>query len=131
MEFEYYISVRGYELDSFGHVNNAVYLHYVEQAQWEILRKTNTLAYFMENKIVPAIIETNIRYIREAKLFDELVVKTKTDLEPPYVVCKHNIYNTTTNRKSCKVKVKQLYITEERIACDLPDTVLKKWGVQY
>jgi len=129
MVFEYFVTVRGYELDSFGHVNNSVYLNYIEQAQWEILRKTDTFSFFQENKIIPAIIETKIRYIREAKIFDELVVKTKTILEPPYVVCKHNIYNTKTKRKSCKASVKQLYLTQDRIACDLPDFVLRKWGI--
>lgn len=129
MEFEYFVSVRGYELDSFEHLNNAVYFNYIEEAQWEILRKTDTFSYFHENQIVPAIIEINIRYIREAKIFDELVVKTKTTLELPYVVCNHNIYNTKTRLKSCKARVKQLYLTKERIACDLPDYILKKWGV--
>ncbi len=80
MEFEYFVSVRGYELDSFGHLNNAVYLNYIEQAQWEILKKTGTLGHFNEREIIPAIIETNIRYIREAKIFDELVVKTMISL---------------------------------------------------
>lgn len=129
MGFEYFVSVRGYELDSFGHVNNSVYLNYIEQAQWEILRKTDTLSFFLDNRVIPAIIEINIRYIREAKIFDELVVKTTTTLEPPYVVCNHNIYNTKTKRKSCKARVKQLYLTEDRIACDLPDYILKKWGI--
>lgn len=128
--FEYYVYVKGYELDSFGHMNNAVYLNYIEQAQWEILRKTDTFSYFHDNEIVPAIIEINIRYIREAKIFDELVVKTKTTLDPPYVVCKHNMYNVKTKLKSCKATVKQLYLTKERVACDLPDFILEKWGVK-
>lgn len=129
MNFEYFVTVRGYELDSFGHLNNAVYLNYIEQAQWEILKKTDTFDFFYENEIIPAIIEINIRYIREAKIFDKLVVKTNTVLESPYVVCKHNIYNTETKRKSCKAKVKQLYLTKNRIACDLPDYILKRWGI--
>jgi acyl-CoA thioester hydrolase len=29
------LRVRNYEMDAFGHVNNAVYLHYLEQAAWE------------------------------------------------------------------------------------------------
>ena len=50
MEFEYYVTVRGYELDSFGHMNNAVYLNYIEQAQWEILRKSGTFDYMQESE---------------------------------------------------------------------------------
>ena len=130
MEFEYYVSVRGYELDSFGHLNNAVYLNYIEQAQWEILKKTGTFEHMQEKKIVPAIIETNIRYIREVKIFDELVIKTRMSLEPPYVVCIHNMYNMKTKLKACKAKVKQLYTTMDRVPCDLPDFILDQWGVK-
>jgi acyl-CoA thioester hydrolase len=32
------IAVRGYELDSNGHLNRAVYLQYAEHARWEQLR---------------------------------------------------------------------------------------------
>jgi YbgC/YbaW family acyl-CoA thioester hydrolase len=129
MEFEYYVSVRGYELDSFGHVNNAVYLNYIEQAQWEMLRKSGTFSYLQEAAIVPAIIEVKIRYIREAKIFDELVVKSTIELEPPYVVFIHNLYNTKTKLKSCKATVKHMYLTKDRIPCDLPNDILKKWGI--
>lgn len=130
MEFEYYVTVRGYELDSFGHVNNAVYLNYVEQAQWEMLRNTETYSFLQESEIVPAIIEVNIRYIREAKIFDELVVKSRIESDPPYIVFNHNLYNTKTKLKSCKASVKHLYLTKDRVPCGLPDFILSKWGIR-
>lgn len=128
-EFEHHVTVRGYELDSFGHVNNAVYLNYVEQAQWEMLRKSDTFAYFQESEIVPAIIEINIRYIREAKIFDEIKIKSRIESKPPYFQFIHNLYNTKNNLKSCKATVLHLYLTKERIPCGLPEFILKKWGV--
>lgn len=36
--FAVQIAVRGYELDSNGHLNRAVYLQYAEHARWECLR---------------------------------------------------------------------------------------------
>ena len=129
MEFEYFFSVRGYELDSFGHVNNAVYLNYIEQAQWDMLRKTDTFSFLQENGIIPAIIEINIRYIREAKIFDEMVIKSRIVFESPYLVFTHNMYNVKTGLKSCKASVKHLYLTKERYACDVPEHIFKKWGV--
>ena len=130
MEFEYYITVRGYELDSFGHVNNAVYLNYIEQAQWEMLRKSGTFSFFQESEIVPAIIEINIRYIREAKIFDEMVIKSKIAFDSPYVVFHHNMYHIKTKLKSCKATVKHLYLTKDRVPCGLPDFILEKWGIK-
>jgi len=129
MEFEYYFTVRGYELDSYGHVNNAVYLNYIEQATWEILRRTDTLSHFQDNGVVPVVIEINIRYIRETKIFDELVIKSKIGVESPYMVFMHNMYDAKTRRKCCKASVKYLYLTRERSWSDLPDDILAKWGV--
>jgi YbgC/YbaW family acyl-CoA thioester hydrolase len=129
MKFEFYLTVRGYELDSFGHVNNSVYLNYIEQAQWEMLRKTGTYDFLKEGELVPAIIEITIRYIREARLFDEMVIRSRVVLDPPYVVFHHSMYNTKTKLKSCQASVKHLYLTKERVACDLPDHILEKWGI--
>ena len=36
--FSVSVSVRGYETDSQGHLNQAVYLQYAEHARWSILR---------------------------------------------------------------------------------------------
>lgn len=36
--FQVRIRVRGYELDTQGHLNQAVYLQYGEHARWECLR---------------------------------------------------------------------------------------------
>jgi len=38
MEYECNLTVRSYECDSYGHVNNAVYLHYLELARHTYLR---------------------------------------------------------------------------------------------
>lgn len=37
------VIVRGYELDSFGHANNASYLNWLEHARWELFREYGIL----------------------------------------------------------------------------------------
>ena len=39
MKYKFKTEVRGYELDSYGHVNNAVYVSYAEQARWKYFSK--------------------------------------------------------------------------------------------
>jgi acyl-CoA thioester hydrolase len=38
MKHECFIQVRTYECDTYGHVNNAIYLHYLEYARYEYLK---------------------------------------------------------------------------------------------
>ncbi|CAM5312200.1 Acyl-CoA thioesterase OS=Streptomyces cyaneofuscatus OX=66883 GN=G3I52_00550 PE=4 SV=1 [Streptomyces cyaneofuscatus] len=38
MTFSVDVTVRGYELDTQGHLNQAVHLQYAEHARWELLR---------------------------------------------------------------------------------------------
>jgi len=126
--FEYSLEVRGYELDSFQHVNNAVYLHYLEQARWNVFKETNTFSFFEKNKIIPVVIEINIRYIQESRLFEELVVKTQLCIEEPYMAFYQDIYKVKSLKKCCAAKVKHLFLDEEKAPYTLPEEILKKWG---
>ncbi len=124
MIYEWLVTVRGYELDSFSHVNNAVYLQYMEQARWEIFRLKNLYDYFSRHDLILVITENHIRYIQEAKIFDELVVKTELKRTPPYLVFKHAIYNCQSAGKITKATVKTLLVDRDRIAHDIPDEFL-------
>ena len=126
MTIEYRFTVRGYEQDVFGHVNNAVYLNYIEQARWEILRDFDLFDYLAENQLFLAVIETNFRYIRETKVFDELVVTSKLRHNSPYLLFEHSIYNVNTQRKVSRAKVKTLLVDHNRVAYDLPQKSLEK-----
>jgi acyl-CoA thioester hydrolase len=126
--YEYCVTVRGYELDSFNHVNNAVYLNYLEQARWEVFRESGSLEYLNEHKILPAAIETNIRYVREAKLFNSLRIKTRVTTDEPYLLFKHVIYIEETGKVSCKATNKILFLTLERQPTDIPRYVRERLG---
>ncbi len=126
MTFEFLTTVRGYELDSYNHVNNAVYLNYIEQARWEIFKKLNLSEYFHENNLLLVITEINIKYIREAKLFDELNIQTDLFKEKPYLIFLHKIYNEKTKLKITQAKVKTLLIDKEKIPHDLPEEIINK-----
>lgn len=72
------IEVRGYELDSFGHVNNSVYLNYLEHARWRMLSEVGiTLGDISRQKEWPVIAEIQIRYLKPAFMGDKLEVQTR------------------------------------------------------
>ncbi|MFI1460590.1 acyl-CoA thioesterase [Nocardia carnea] len=75
MTFSVPITVRGYELDVQGHVNQAVYLQYAEHARWECLVAAGLQAdKLVAARLGPVILETTIKYRRELRSGDEVRV---------------------------------------------------------
>ncbi|MFJ5772908.1 acyl-CoA thioesterase [Streptomyces sp. NPDC093094] len=69
------VTVRGYETDVQGHLNQAVYLNYAEHARWALLQAAG----IRQNDLVatgvgPVALETTIRYRRELLAGDEVEV---------------------------------------------------------
>ena len=125
MTYESKIMVRGYELDSFGHVNNAVYLNYCEHARWEILAKKNLMDFFLTHDMILVVVEANIRYSKEAKLFDELVVSTEMKRKFPFLVFDHVIRRGISDEIITKASIKTVLIDKNRIPHDIPDFFLE------
>lgn len=73
--FQVRVTVRGYELDTQGHLNQAVYLQYAEHARWECLRAAGiTQDTLLSTGVGPVALETTIRYLRELRGGDEVDV---------------------------------------------------------
>lgn len=74
------IGVRTSELDSFGHVNHAVYLNYFEHARFEALADAGfawgTLA---ERDWAIFVVRIEVDYLAEARREDQLLVRTWAD----------------------------------------------------
>ena len=69
------IRVRGYELDTQGHLNQAVYLQYAEHVRWELLRAAGiTQDGLIASGVGPVALETTVRYRRELRGGDEVDV---------------------------------------------------------
>ncbi|WP_028808919.1 acyl-CoA thioesterase [Streptomyces sp. 351MFTsu5.1] len=69
------VTVRGYETDVQGHLNQSVYLNYAEHARWSLLRAAGiTQARLIGSGVGPVALETTIRYLRELLAGDEVEV---------------------------------------------------------
>ncbi|MER7179171.1 acyl-CoA thioesterase [Streptomyces hyaluromycini] len=69
------LTVRGYETDVQGHVNQAVYINYAEHARWSLLQAAGvTQAELIGRGVGPVGLETTIRYKRELLAGDEVDV---------------------------------------------------------
>ncbi|MEU1012734.1 acyl-CoA thioesterase [Streptomyces sp. NPDC088810] len=73
--FSVRVTVRGYETDVQGHLNQAVYLNYAEHARWSLLQAAGiSQARLLARGVGPVALETNIRYLRELLAGDEVDV---------------------------------------------------------
>ncbi|NQV02730.1 MAG: acyl-CoA thioesterase [Bacteroidia bacterium] len=113
-------SVRGYELDSYGHVNNSIYLNYFEYGRWEMFRDLN-LAYIIHpNHILLVVTDVHIRYMREGKLFDEIEIQTRVVCDEPYLIFKQKLLNRQTGLALARGETKTIFIDENRKPMDIP-----------
>lgn len=69
------VTVRGYETDVQGHLNQSVYINYAEHARWSLLRAAGiSQAELIGRGVGPVALETTIRYLRELIAGDEVEV---------------------------------------------------------
>ncbi|MBZ9642344.1 MULTISPECIES: acyl-CoA thioesterase [Streptomyces] len=74
------VTVRGYETDVQGHLNQAVYLNYAEHARWSLLQAAGiSQAGLIGKGVGPVALETTIRYKRELLAGDEVEVTCAFD----------------------------------------------------
>ena len=72
MSAETRIMVRGYHLDFYGHVNNARYLEFLEEARWRLVESSTSLRTWHERGLAFVVVRIEIDYRLPALLGDEL-----------------------------------------------------------
>jgi YbgC/YbaW family acyl-CoA thioester hydrolase len=125
-----FLTARGNELDSYNHVNNAVYMNYLEQARWEVFRDTSLLELIREQGLLLVVTEIKIKYIREVKLFDELEIQTRVSKQTPFLVFSQRIFNRKDGHSISKAETKTLFINEQREPLDIPNRVLEVFNLK-
>lgn len=78
--FETTVDVRSYELDSFGHVNHAVYLNYFEHARFQALAEGGFPYSELEARGWGVyVVRVEVDYLKEARMDQRLRVRTWVD----------------------------------------------------
>jgi len=68
--------VRSYEADGFGHVNNAIYVQYLEAARGDLVRAMgHGYAMFHEWGACPVVRRLQVEYVTPARVDDELEIE--------------------------------------------------------
>lgn len=72
------ITTRGYHCDAYGHVNNARYLEFLEEARWQYLEDGLGLDYWCERGLGFVVAEAKLRYKRPIPPNTELEIISRT-----------------------------------------------------
>lgn len=75
MENHTEIKVRGYHLDLYGHVNNARYLEFIEEARWALFDEH--LGTLMSKGYSFFVVNINISYLSPATLGDTIEIDSR------------------------------------------------------
>jgi len=121
------IEVRGYELDSYGHVNHANYLNYLEFARWKMLEAENvTLDTFKKWGRWPVIAQLEIQYLRPAFMGDRLTVETRlldykrSSMQISQAIKKGDVPIT-------QAKIRSVIVDESGRPAPLPEEGMLQW----
>jgi thioesterase-3 len=71
------IRVRGYHLDVYGHVNNARYLEFLEEARWRFFEERGMIDEITGDELAMVVVNININYRRAAVIHENLKITTQ------------------------------------------------------
>jgi YbgC/YbaW family acyl-CoA thioester hydrolase len=123
------IEVRAYELDSFGHVNHANYLHYLETARWKMLGEEGiTLETIRKWDRWPVIAALDIQYRRPVLFGDVLEVRSRLiDYRRSSMQIEQDVYRGETLVASAKIR--SVIVSGDGRPAEMPPELSEKWRV--
>ncbi len=106
------IRVRGYHLDGYGHVNNARYLEFLEEARWAFFEHHGLMRYLKGEMMVVARID--IRYRRPSTVGDGLRVETFVrHAEPRQILLTQNIVLAEAGKNAVEAEITLVPVSSE------------------
>lgn len=119
----YSMQIKESMLDSFEHVNNAMYLTILEEARWDLITRNGYgLEKIMETRIGPTILEINIRFLKELKLGDEITIETYAESYVKKIaVIKQTIFRGTEICCTTEITMALFDLTERKIISPTED----------
>lgn len=87
--YEYELTILEQHLDTFGHVNNAVYLTLYEEARWDFITKNNLgLKEILATKIGPVLLDVNLTFKAELKNREKIKIisQARPEMRNKYVM---------------------------------------------
>lgn len=130
--FETPVDVRSYELDSFGHVNHAVYLNYFEYARFRALAEGG----FPYSELQARgwgvyVVRIEVDYLREAQMDGRLRVRTWVESErrSSLVLAQELVREDEPSSVLARARVTAVWVGPDRRPLRVPAEVRSALGV--
>jgi acyl-CoA thioester hydrolase len=130
--FDSFLTVRGYELDGFGHVNHSVYLNYFEHARFEALEEGGySLGTLAEQGMGVHVVRIEVDYRRELRLGDRVRVETWVDeWRNSSIVIAQEAFREGSNELVAEARVVAVWVGTNRKPIRVPEAVRKALGAE-
>jgi len=115
--------VRTYELDSFGHVNNAVYLQYLEFARGEYLQQRGlSFADFAAWNRFPYVIHVDIDYKSSCRAHDEIkIAGWISSWSKAGFVMEYEMHNVSKDRICAQAQIRFAFVNDQEKIVPVPE----------
>ncbi len=127
------ITVRGYHIDAYGHVNNTRYLEFLEEARWVI--KDRYLSFFSKHPKKYGLVVANntINYFAPAFMDDSLRIESWiAKIGNKSVQFRHDIYNDDTGKLLLSARATfVLFNRLEKQSEQIPGELRKKFSIIF
>jgi acyl-CoA thioester hydrolase len=127
------IRVRSPEIDSFGHVNHAVFLQYLEHARFEALEAAGfSWPLLAERDWRIFVVRIEVDYLAEARRGDDLVIRTwaegfrRTTMELGQEILRRN----PSPQRVVQARVVAVWVGPDRRPMRVPEVVRKGLAVR-
>ncbi len=124
------MTVRTYEVDSLGHVNNAVYLNYLEYARQQFLeQKGLRFQQFFEWGALPVVKSVNIDFHSPARAHDRLAIVAWIEhWGRTSFTMRKEIYNKTTEKACAEAQVVLVFVSPAGRPVRVPEEFRRRFG---
>lgn len=127
----YPILIKEIYLDTFGHMNNAVYLSLLEEARWDLITKNGYgLSEILKTGIGPTLLEIKLNFLKELRLRDEVLIETQlVSYEKKIGIIKHRMLRGADVCCTAELKIGLLNLSARKLILPTPEW-LRAVGVE-
>ncbi|MFA6010807.1 MAG: thioesterase family protein [Desulfobacteraceae bacterium] len=122
------ITVRGYHIDHFGHVNHARYVELLEEARWRYLEDNSLIEPIHEIGAFHVVTEISIQYRHAARVGDILCFETRvTNRSTHSFMINQKIYLKPSEKLAVEAIVTNVFINPKGRTKLIDSSILDAW----